>query len=234
MGTNGAPVRWRAALAWALAGACMASTLAAQCDFAEDAMGFRYIGADTYWHYFTAGDVGVQSRVVVTGWDGQRNWSYWANVYTEARRDELLGEGSPCGPILSTLLAQSTGWAVVGADGRSLPDQRIPLAASDPGSFGAFFTPVAHLCAEEGTDIADGDRSVLVGDDGVALPLLGLSAEQQAGLTGFGAKVAAELAAMAATEVKHSTCSFVDGRLQLSLRIKDRDGKKQDVVIAED
>lgn len=234
MRTNATPVRWRSAPGWVLVGASLAGALAAQCDFAEDAMGFRYTDTDGNWRYFTAGDAGVQSRVVVTGWDGRRNWYYWANVYTAARRDALLGEGSPCGPILSAFLGPSTGWAVVGADGRPLADQRIPLAAADPGPLGAFFVPVGHLCTTEGTDVVDGDHPVLVRDDGIALPLLGLTAEDQASLTGFGVKVASELATLGATEVKRSECSFVDGRLQLSLRIKDRDGKKQDLVIAAD
>jgi hypothetical protein len=215
-------------------GASLAAALTAQCDFAEDAMGFRYTDADGNWRYFTAGDARVEARVVVTGWDGTRNWTYWANTYTEARRDEMLGEGSPCGPILSAFLGPSTGWAVVGADGRPLPGQKIPLAAANPGPYGAFFTPVAHLCTGEGTDVADGDRPVLVRDDGVALPLLGLPAADQASLTGFGAKVAAELAEIGATEVKRGSCSFVDGRLQLELRVKNREGQKQDLVIAAD
>jgi hypothetical protein len=195
-------------------------------------MGIRFKDAAGNWRYFVPPNADVRSQAVVTGSDGRRQWQYHALVYSQAKRDEVVGS-TECGTVLSAFVARSTTpWVVVDDRGRPLEGQRVPLSAAPLGGGAIFgFPPVAHLCTTEGTDVVDGKAPALIREDGVALPLVGLAPENLATLSGFGAKVAARLAEVGATEVNRAECARNTDGLSLTLWVKDRAKKKQQVVV---
>lgn len=187
--------------------------------------------ATGHWEYFILPMNGVHSQAMVTGSDGKRQWQYHAWAYPQAKLDELVGSPE-CGLVFSAYVAKSKGWAVVDDQGLPLDGQRIPLSGAPLGLPQALgFPPVAHLCTTEGADVVDGKAPALVREDGVALPLVGLAPEFLATLSGFGAKVAARLAEMGASEVSRAECSRTKDGLSLTLWVRDRAKKKQQVVI---
>jgi len=196
----------------------------ADCEMAWDAMGLRYRDVEGQWRYFTPG---LASGVVVSGTDGKKEWTFNASLLDQQMVDRIVGAESDCRHVLGVLYAQRAGLMYRDSERRPLPGLRIPLVAFSPGKFSTG-QKRTWMCTTDSTHFIEGKPPTVVTAANRALPLIGASDDDVAGLDGLAAELIREVRDSGVTQVRTGKCEISDGEVEVTLAVKgDRQKRRQ-------